>query len=216
MRKAWLLVGALWLALASCGGSAAEDTVASSEPTEATTVATTIATTTTSTEPTTTTTTEPAPSLTAESNVTLRALGPVVIGMSVEEAATASGLELSGEFDPEISDTCYYVSPDATMKGVSFMVFEDIIARIEIEEPSTVTTRSGAGIGTTKDELLEMYPDNLQDANEAVFDGVAVGFVPNDDSDADYRIFFELDEDDVVTRFRVGVKPAVDFIEGCS
>lgn len=214
MWKARTVVTGLCLALAACGGSSTEDTVPSTVVTTA--VTTTIASTTTTTEPTTTTTTEPLPSLTAESNVTLRALGPVVIGMTVEEAITAAGIPLDGQLEPEISDTCYYVTPDASLKGISFMVFEDVIARIEIDEPATVTTRSGAGIGTTADELAEMYPDNLQEANEAVFDGQAVGFVPNDDSDAEYRIFFELDEEGVVVRYRVGIKPAVDFIEGCA
>ena len=101
------------------------------------------------------------------------------------------------------------------MKGVSLMVFDDLIVRIEIDDPSSVTTRSGAGIGSTKDDLLGFYPDNLHQANEAVLDGEAMGFVPNDESDATYRIFFELDEDGVVIRYRVGIKPAVDFIEGC-
>lgn len=215
MRRAGVLLAALLVALAACGGSDAESTTTSSTTTQATTT-TTAATTTTTTQPTTTTTTEPAPALTTDASVTLRALGPVVIGMSVEDAAAAAGMTLSGALDPEVSDTCYYVTPDASIKGVSFMVYEDVVARIEIDEPSEITTRSGAGIGTTLEELEDMYPDNLQETDEAVFDGQAVGFVPNDEEDSEYRIFFELDEDDTVIRYRVGIKPAVDFIEGCA
>ena len=216
MRRGVVLLAIVLLVLAACGGESAEDTSTSTTSTTMATTTTTAATTTTTTQPTTTTTTEPTPTLTPDADVTLRALGPVLIGMTVEEAAAAAGMTLSGTLDPEVSDVCYYVTPDSTMKGVSFMVFEDVIARIEIDEPSQITTRSGAGIGTTKDQLLEVYPDNIQQTNEAVFDGEAMGFVPNDESDAEYRIFFELDEEDVVVRYRVGIKPAVDFVEGCA
>ena len=216
MRSAWILGGLTMLAFSACSIFAADETTTTtSSTTVATTVATTIPTTTSTTIAETTTTTEPPPALNEESNVTLRALGPVILGMTVEEAAIASGLTMTGELDPEVSDNCYYVTPGPTMKGVSFMVFDDLIVRIEIDEPSPVTTRSGAGIGSTTDDLITFYPDNIGQANEAVFDGEAMGFVPNDESDATYRIFFELDEDGVVFRYRVGIRPAVDFIEGC-
>ncbi len=215
MRTAWILIGSVSFVLAACSSSSADDS-STSTSTQATlvTVATTI-TPTTTTVPPTTTTTEPPPALTEEAHVTLRSLGPVVLGMTVDEAATASGLTMTGALNPEISDNCYYVTAGPTMKGVSFMVFDDLIVRIEIDEPSVVTTRSGAGIGSTKDELLSFYPDNIEETNEAVIEGEAMGFVPNDESDATYRIFFELDDDGVVVRYRVGIKPAVDFIEGC-
>ena len=211
MRTAWILIGSVSLVFAACSSSPADDSSTSTSTQAAlVTVATTI-------PPTTTTvpTTEPPPSLTEEAHVTLRALGPVVLGMTVDEAATASGLTMTGELNTEISDNCYYVTAGPTMKGVSFMVFDDLIVRIEIDEPSVVKTRSGAGIGSTKDELLSFYPDNIEETNEAVIDGEAMGFVPNDESDATHRIFFELDDDGVVVRYRVGIKPAVDFIEGC-
>ena len=210
MRYTWMFAGILLVALAACSDTpeVVDETTSTTEPTTTTTLIVT-----TSTEAT--TTTVAGPGLTPDSNVTLRALGPVILGMNVSDAAEAAGLTLSGELDPEVADNCFYVTPDDSMKGVSFMVFENAIARIEIDDPSGVTTRSGAGIGTTRDELLEMYPDNIEETNEAVIEGQAMGFVPNDNADADYRIFFELDEDDVVVRFRVGSKPAVDFTEGC-
>ena len=216
MRRALILIAGLSLAVASCGEAATEDTAASSSTTQATTVATTEASTTTTTQPATTTTTEPGEILSVDSKVSLRAIGPIVIGMTLEEARAAAGMRLSGELDPEVSDTCFYVVPESTVKGVLFMVFEDVIARVEITAPSPITTRSGAGVGSTREELAQMYSGNLEDTDEAVFDGEAVGFVPNDESDANYRIFFELDENDVVVRYRMGIKPAVDFIEGCA
>ena len=86
--------------------------------------------------------------------------------------------------------------------------------RIEIDSPSPVTTRSGIGIGSTADNLTTVYPENIQTANDAVLDGEAMAFVPNDDFDADFRIYFEI-EDDQVARYRLGVKPAVDHVRGC-
>lgn len=213
MRRAWALGTVLAVALAACGGDTATTTTPATPPSTAT-VATTVVSTTSTTQPT-TTTTAPLPSLDEQSDLTLHALGPVVFGMTVGEAEKVSGLAFEGELDPSISENCYYATAGDTMTGVSFMVFDDLIQRIEIEAPSPLHTRSGIGVGSTRDDLLETYPDNIQTTNEAVLDGEAMGFVPNDDDDADYRIFFELDEDGVITKIRAGIKPVVDFVEGC-
>jgi hypothetical protein len=137
--------------------------------------------------------------------------------MTVDEAVEASGLEFEGELDPELSETCYYVTAGDTMKGVAFMVLEDLIQRIEIEAPSGITTRSGIGVGSSQDELVETYPDNIQDADEVTMAGNAMGFIPNDESDSNYRIYFLFDEDGTtIVRMHSGITPAVDFTGGCS
>lgn len=219
------------LAAAACGGggdgngdaapgeTTTTTTAVSATGDAATTTAAAVATTTTTTRPvitTTTTTTRPAPELTSASPAALRSLGPVRIGMTVEEASEAAGLALTRSPARGVGDNCYYVNAGLTMNGVFFMVVNNQIARIEIEDPSPVATRSGVRVGTSSSEVRSTYPNNIQRANEAVAEGgEALAFVPNDDFDSEYRIYFEI-TDGSVARYRLGVKPAIDRINGCS
>ena len=117
--------------------------------------------------------------------VTTGGLGPVRIGMTVEEAVAAAGFELIGEPDPDVSPSCYLVTPpegEAGYEGVTFMVVDDVIARVEVRDPSDVTTRSGAGIGVTREQLLAMFPDQLEPAEVSAGGAEGLQFVPRDAS----------------------------------
>ena len=138
--------------------------------------------------------------------------------MTVTEAAEAAGFELVGDLDPDVSETCYHVVPpedEPGYNGIAFMVENDTIVRIEVGTESSVTTKSGAQTGTTEDELQSMFPDQIEDATNTVLDGRAVQFVPRNEKDSDYRVIFILDEEGIVTHYRVGVLPAVSYREGC-
>ncbi len=182
-----------------------------SETTSATTVSQEVATTTTAT-------TEAPPTgtaeLTSDDVVTLRALGPVTLGMTVEEAVAASGLTLSQDFGRASTDNCYYVTAGAGLPGVAFMVVDGAVVRVEINAPSVIATRSGVRIGTPEASVREVYSNNIQQANDAVSEGQALAFVPNDEADADYRIYFAIDGGEV-SSYRLGIRPAVDNLLGC-
>ena len=100
------------------------------------------------------------------------------------------------------------------LDGVSYMVFEDKIARVDIAPPSTTTTRSGAGIGLDESLLEELFPGRIEDASGMVIDGEAVMYVPQDEKDEDYRIVFEI-TDGLVSYYRSGILPQVGYAEGC-
>ena len=232
MRKLIPVLAVVMLLAASCGGDeeSVDSTTTSSSP------ATTAARPTTTSPPSPTTTgpvaptvadTQPEPQETVEPTttqpaqvqqidavVTLRAVGPIRIGMTVDEASAEAGVTLRRDFGRQASGGCYYVTPGAAMHGVSIMVIDDLIARVEIDSPSDIATRSGVRIGTAASNLREVYPNNIQNANDAVLDGEAMAFVPNDDFDADFRIYFEI-ENGQIARYRVGVKPAIDYLRGC-
>lgn len=152
--------------------------------------------------------------LTSDDVVTLRALGPVTLGMTVEEAVAASGLSLTQDFGRASTDNCYYVTAGAGLPGVAFMVVDGAVVRVEINAPSVIATRSGVRIGTPESSVREVYPDNIQQANDAVSEGQALAFVPNDEADADYRIYFAIDGGEV-SSYRLGIRPAVDNLLGC-
>lgn len=152
--------------------------------------------------------------LTSDDVVTLRALGPVTLGMTVEEAGDASGLALSQDFGRASTDNCFYVTAGADLPGVAFMVVDGAVVRVEINAPSVIATRSGVRIGTPEASVREVYPNNIQQANDAVSEGQALAFVPNDEADADYRIYFAIDGGEV-SSYRLGSRPAVDNLLGC-
>ncbi len=152
--------------------------------------------------------------LTSDDVVTLRALGPVTLGMTVEEAVAASGLTLSQDFGRASTDNCYYVTAGAGLPGVAFMVVDGAVVRVEINAPSVIATRSGVRIGTPEASVREVYSNNIRQANDAVSEGQALAFVPNDEADADYRIYFAIDGGEV-SSYRLGIRPAVDNLLGC-
>lgn len=138
--------------------------------------------------------------------------------MGVEEASEAAGFALKGAPNPDVSDTCYHVSAPADQPdyiGVSFMVLDDEIVRVEVGGDATATTRSGAGVGVSEDQLRAMFPGQIQPAEGlAGGGGSALQFVPQDEADLEYRVIF-IFEDGVISQYWAGVLPGVAFTEGC-
>jgi len=212
----WLTVLALFGA--ACSGDEAADPPTSST-TSSSTTSTTATTSTTSTTSTTTTTTRTPGVTLAPSTifVTTGGMGPIRVGMGVEEASEAAGFPLEGEPNPDVSDTCYHVSAPADQPdyaGVSFMVLDDEIARVEVSGDGAATTRSGAGVGISEDQLRAMFPGQLQPTEGLAGGGTAFEFVPEDEADLEYRVIF-IFEDAVVSQYRAGILPGVAFTEGC-
>ncbi len=217
--KALVVVGLLAAACGDSGDTTTTTVPATSPPvTETTevpleTTTTLPAETTTTVEATTTTNTTLPPS---EVFVTTGGLGAVRVGQTIEQAEEASGLDLEAEPSP-ISEDCFFVTVagDPVYEGVSFMVSEGTIGRVDVNAPSTITTRSGAGIGTTEQQLNDLFPGQIEDAGQYIIDGTAVMFVPRDEADAEFRVIFET-VDGVVASYRSGILPPVGFGEGCA
>lgn len=217
-----VLVG-LAVLMAACSGESDSDTTAAS-----TTTVTPQTTTTSPPPPTTTTLFTPitlAPnsegtvpvgaSLTQRSRISTVGMGPVLVGMTVAEAEAAAGMRLIGELDPDISPDCYFVRPESGIPGVQFMVYEGRIGRVDVFASGTVTTRSGARVGMTEQEILDLFPGRIEAGLDYRADGEALVYVPVDEVDQDYRVVFEINNEGVVTGMRGGILPAVQLGEGC-
>lgn len=163
------------------------------------------------------TTTPPARErLTGESRLSLDGVGPVDIGMTLEEASAAAGTPIrtrpSDPFGPE----CQYAYA-AAVPGVAFMVINGRIARVDAGEPQgNLRTVSGIGRGSTEDEVKRTYPGRIRvEGHPYVPTGRYLVYVPADAGLSHLSMIFETDGR-VVTRFRAGLKNAVAQIEGCS
>ncbi|BAU15416.1 hypothetical protein LEP3755_59740 [Leptolyngbya sp. NIES-3755] len=153
--------------------------------------------------------------LNSSSQLTLRGIGAVQVGMTVEEAAKASGQPLT-RGKPAPSNTCSYVTPSASIPGVNFMVIDDRIARIDVRKSSPMTTLSGAKIGDSEARIKQLYPGQISvTPHKYLPNGHYLTYTPKDAKDRNYRLIFETDGKQV-TEFRSGQLPEVTWVEGCS
>jgi hypothetical protein len=126
------------------------------------------------------------PTLGRNSSLSTVGLDTVTFGLTVNQAERASGHDLIA--CDAVTD-CYRVTPDGAPTGISFVVDEGTIERVDIVGDSPITTLSGAGIGSTDDELDDLFGDRLErvDLGGGRTDVV---FVPADENDQDFRVVF--------------------------
>jgi hypothetical protein len=97
--------------------------------------------------------------LTDNSKLAINGIGPIRVGMTVDEASQSAGTKLiisgSGGRDEY---QCSYVEPKGEPKGIAFMVTKGRIARVDNFSNKQITTIKGAKIGDTEDRIISLYP----------------------------------------------------------
>lgn len=133
----------------------------------------------------------------------------VMFGMSADEAITAfpGGLE-QPESEPGMD--CAWLNPSADDYDLGFMAVDGTVMRLDVRG-GDVATAEGAAIGSGLDELRSLYPNAEEQPNK--YTGLPDIFVTVESGN---RLVFETGEDGTVTRYRAGMSPAVDYVEGCS
>ncbi|MBD2058000.1 hypothetical protein H6F88_18590 [Oculatella sp. FACHB-28] len=152
-------------------------------------------------------------SLSSQSPLTLNGIGPVRVGMTLAEAEQAARVPIPAADTDD--NGCGYTQPQG-IENLLLMVTDNQIARVDVVRDSTIRTLNGAGIGNTRAEIEAMYPGQIEvSPHEYVQGGHYLTYVPTDVSDRNYRIVFETDENDIVTRLRSGKLPEVTWVETC-
>lgn len=159
----------------------------------------------------------PKDALSPDDQVQLDRIGPVAVGMTLEEASEAAGQEIVGRDDSSpggLSSGCYFATPTTGSPAVSFMVIDDVIARIDVGTAG-VTTLSGVGVGSTAAQVVEAYGSDRIAFEPHPYDetGQYLRFLPRQQSEL--SLIFETDGM-VVTSYRSGDADAVAAIEGCA
>ncbi len=99
--------------------------------------------------------------LTERSKLAIDGIGPIRVGMKVEEASRSAGVRLvrndDAYQDKKNERFCAYFEPQGEPKGIHFMVTNHRIARIDISN-KRVTTIKGAKIGDAQERILNLYP----------------------------------------------------------
>ena len=155
--------------------------------------------------------------LTASSRLSLDGLGPVDIGMTLDQASAAAGTPIRTRPEDPFGPECEYAYA-AGLPEVAFMVINGRIARVDVGDRSgrRMTTVSGVGTGDTEETVKRTYPGRIRvEGHPYLPPGHYLVYVPADPALAHLSMIFETDGR-VVTRFRAGMKGAVAQIEGCS
>jgi len=143
------------------------------------------------------------PTLGANSSISTVGLDTVNFGMTVFQAERAAGTTMT---PCEPVSECYRVTPVDAPEGISFVVHEGTIERVDIAS-GPITTVSGVGIGTEESHIIELFGDQIE--REPIDDATTnLVFVPTDETDAAFRVIFTI-SDGVVQTFRSGRIPLV-------
>lgn len=135
-------------------------------------------------------------------------IGPVRAGMTLAEAGRALGVPLSAD-----SASCTYVRPPGVPVGVSFMIVDGRVARVDVDS-GAVRTTAGAGIGDSETRVRSLYAGRVAVQPQKYTAGHSLVVTPRARADSAYRLIFETDSG-VVTRYRAGALPAVAWVERC-
>ena len=146
--------------------------------------------------------------------VSLIGVGPLRIGMTLEDAANALGLPLV-PLGSNLGGECAYYQPQTQAQALGLMAVDDRVIRVDVWPGSTLPTVSGVIIGTSEAEVLELYPGQIEAAPNPYTQGKFLTLTPNDPELSLYRLVFETDADGKVIQYRTGQFPAVTWPDGC-
>ena len=154
-----------------------------------------------------------APATPLNRTVSERGIGPLRIGMTFAEASAA----LNGTLLVPVGvDTtgCDYLVWDGGPPGVHVMFDAHHIARVDIDTAS-IATAAGARIGDDEARIKRLYPGQVTVTPHKYVDGHYLTVTPSAPADKQYRIVFET-VGGRVARYRAGIMPSVEYVEGCS
>lgn len=133
--------------------------------------------------------------------------------MTVAEARAATGNALEAPPPSDEPNACDYVELVGGPPGVSFMVESGHVVRVDVTS-GPVQTADGARIGDTEQRVKKLYGDRVSVSPHKYTDGHYLTVRPESAADSAFRIIFETDGR-VVTQYRAGIRPPVEYVEGC-
>ena len=143
-----------------------------------------------------------------EWTVTLRRTGGIEYGMAASAAASALGGEWA-----DTAGACARLRPARGPGGLSFMVEQGRIVRVDVDSAGPATAE-GATVGMTEADVRSRYPGIRTLPHKYDEGGRYLVVVPAEAADSSLRLIFETDGARVV-RYRAGLVPQVEYVEGC-
>jgi hypothetical protein len=145
-------------------------------------------------------------------------IGPLRVGMTLDEARAALGGDLRMSENPVSmeagADRCDHPRSARLPAGVMMMVQGQRVVRLEVTSGATPTAE-GARIGDTEARVQQLYPGRVQVQPHKYTEGHYLVVRPAAVADTTHLLVFETDGS-AVLRFRAGQKPHVEYVEGCA
>jgi hypothetical protein len=153
------------------------------------------------------------PPVTTTPAVTEKGIGEVVAGMTVPHAEAILKTSLAPPPGTD-SAACRMGRWDGAPPGVSLMFEGGRFVRVDVDS-GPITTAAGVKVGDTEAKVNEAYPGRVQGtAHKYQSGGRYLTVTPASPADSAFRLVFETDGK-VVTRYRAGVRPQVEYVERC-
>jgi hypothetical protein len=144
--------------------------------------------------------------------VTAQGIANLRVGMTVAEAQAAyPTFKAAPSHD---GGSCTYATLDGWPAGIGVMLDAGKVVRVEVRRGNFATS-TGARIGDTEERIKSLYPGQITVSPHKYTDGHYLTVTPTAETDSANRIIFETDGRNVVN-YRAGVRPQVEYVEGCS
>lgn len=153
------------------------------------------------------------PSESAQWRLTEYGIGPLRAGMTFAEANVALNGALKAAAGANLAE-CDYVTWEGGPPGVRVMVVDGKIGRVETSDTS-IATAAGARVGDSEARIQSLYPGRVTVTPHKYSDGHYLIVKSANAADSLNFIIFET-EMQTVTKFRGGLMPSVEYVEGCS
>lgn len=138
-------------------------------------------------------------------------LGDVTLGMDVDEVMD----DFPGQFAP-LSDSdresCFYLEGRGGSAQPALMFEQGRFVRFDVDNPR-MAAPGGGRVGMDADEIVDRYDGDVERVPHKYTDGE---YLRVENPSGDSILLFETDEGGVVTEWRIGIEPAIDYVEGCS
>ncbi|WP_139207483.1 lectin [Phytopseudomonas flavescens] len=134
-----------------------------------------------------------------------------------DEAAVRAAWKGSLREARGISDTCRQLVQDPRPEkgfGTSFMLENGLFVRYDIDTRERKAPR-GLQVGSSAQQIRSTYPGQFEEQPHKYVEGART-FIVKPFADNEARLVFETDANGLVTRWRIGMPPAVFYVEGCS
>ena len=141
-------------------------------------------------------------------------VGPVRFGANAQALRDAWQGTLGGEL-PDEPHGCYYLYPQPHAPDrvdLAFMFEDARFVRADVDTPDLVAP-GGGRIGMDSRKIARLYAGRIEAAPHAYVPGAHYLRVTGDTPGV---LVFETDEAGRVTRWRSGLAPQVDYVEGCA
>lgn len=139
--------------------------------------------------------------------------GPATFGDDEESVRIAWGRPLVVQGSEPEACRQLFAEPQSAF-GISFMLVNGRFARYDVTGPQ-FEAPGGIRVGDPRTTVEQRYEANLTATPHKYVEGADVLTVESP-TGGTARLIFEMTPDGIVWRWRLGVPPGVDFVEGCS